>query len=227
MKHWSSLGVILFLFVAVPGLLLGQSLTELAEKEKERRRKNKESGEQVRVFTERELVENRGRIANPDASPPPADQERAMPAPPASPSAPERDTTEGGDPVDSEDDDFEEEPVTDIPVDTSLEEKLRLLERMKSTYQAQVREIDAEIQKNNQRLAEIEDELVSTGGTGLPTAPRADRTPRNPGAIPALRNEQQELRQKNQALEAQKQSAKNDIITRARRAGIPPGYLNF
>src|SRR3972149_4195108 len=69
----------------------------------------------------------------------------------------------------------ESHPATDIPADASLEQKLSLLESMKASYLNDVKAIDEEIQKNNRRLAEIQDALVSTGGTGLPTAPQADR----------------------------------------------------
>ena len=212
----------IFLLLAIPALLLGQSLTELAKEEKERRKKNKESGEEVQVITERELVENEGRIANPVASAAPAEGVGFAQSSGSTEAA-------GTGEVRSinEEDEEDEPPVTNIPADASLEQKLSLLERMKASYQQQVGELDAEIQENNQRIAEIQEELVVTGGTGLPTAPQADRTPRNPANIPGLRNEQQELRQRNQALEAQKQSAKDDVIARARRAGIPASYLNF
>ena len=222
MKHRILIGALLLL--AIPALGAGQSLSEVAQQEKERRKKNKESGAEVQVITDRELVSNQGRIANPASSTPTAEgagttvssvgstpENRGTPTP-------TRDDTEVGD---------EAPPVTDIPADASLERKLSLLERMKAEYQQQVVTIDAEIAKNNQRLAEIENELVSTGGTGLPTAPQADLAVRNPADIPALRSEQQELRDKNQALEAQKLSAKDDIIARARRAGIPNSYLYF
>ena len=212
----------IFLLLAIPALLLGQSLTELAKEEKERRKKNKESGEEVQVITERELVENEGRIANPGASAAPAEGVGFAQSSGSTEAA-------GTGEVRSinEEDEEDEPPVTNIPADASLEQKLSLLERMKASYQQQVGELDAEIQENNQRIAEIQEELVVTGGTGLPTAPQADRTPRNPANIPGLRNEQQELRQRNQALEAQKQSAKDDVIARARRASIPASYLNF
>ena len=221
MKHRFFIGT--FLLLAIPAFGLGQSLTELANQERERRKKNKESGTEVQVITDRELASNEGRIANP-ASTPPAEGTGTTVSGVGSTTedrgtaAPIRDDVE---------DEEGEQPVTDIPTDASLEEKLGLLERMKASYQQQVATIDAEIGTNNQRLAEIENELVSTGGTGLPTAPQADLAVRNPADIPALRSEQQELRDKNQALEAQKLSAKDDIIARARRAGIPNSYLNF
>jgi hypothetical protein len=221
MKHRTLIGALLLL--AIPALGAGQSLTEVAQKEKERRKKNKETGAEVEIITDRELVSNQGRIANPNSSTPPAEgtgttPSRAVSTPASGAPARVRDDTEVGD---------EAPPVTDIPASAPLEQKLSLLERMKASYQQQVATIDAEIEKNNRRLVEIENELVSTGGTGLPTAPQADLTMRNPGNIPGLRAEQQQLRDKNQALEAQKLSAKEDIIARARRAGIPNSYLNF
>jgi len=224
MKGRTILGV--FLLLVVPGLSWGQSLTEVAEKEKERRRKNKESGEQVQVITDRELASNQGRIANPSATDESAASGESAEAATAAGSSEPRDP-DSVPMINERETNEEPQPVTEIPADADLEQKLNLLERMKADYQRQVSEIDAEIQENNQRIEEIQTELVSTGGTGLPTAPQADRGVRNPGNIPALRNEQQELRDRNQALEAQKQSIKENIITRARRAGIPASYLNF
>jgi len=225
MRHRVLTGLLVLL--VLPGLVWGQSLSELAKEEKERRKKNQDSGKEVQVITDRELAGNKGSIANPETTVAGQDS----PSTPSStrtsaevvsvndeapPSPPIRDDVDEG-----------EQPATDIPADASLEQKLSLLESMKASYLNDVKAIDEEIQKNNQRLAEIQDALVSTGGTGLPTAPQADRAVRNPGDIPALRSEQQELREKNESLEAQKKTLKDDILLKARRAGIPPGYLNF
>jgi len=225
MKHRILTG--LFLLAATPALLLGQSLTELAKEEKERRRRNKESGKEVKVITDRELAANAGTIANPADSASGVAAEGATQSPRSATVVNENGEASRRSPINDELEEEEEAPVTEIPAEASLEQKLSLLERMKTSYQQQVSKIDTEVRENNQRLADIQEELVSTGGTGLPTAPQADRSPRNPANIPGLRNEQQELRQKNQALEAQKQSLKDDIIAKGRRAGIPPGYLNF
>ena len=209
----------LSLALAIPALLVAQSLTELAKEEKERRKKNKVQGEQVEVITEKELSENTGTIANPDAQATSAPFDAAAETP--TPSTETSDST-------SEDDTSADDSVPeDVSADAALEDKLRSFEAMKSGYRKEVQTIDVEIQKNNQRLAVIQEELVSTGGTGLPTAPQADMTPRNPANIPALRNEQQQLRDKNQALEAQKQTLKNELIRKGRRAGIPNRYLQF
>jgi hypothetical protein len=210
--------------LALPAFLIGQSLSEVAKEEKQRRQKIKDSGQEVVVITDQELASNQGRIANPSSS---VSNDETGSTPPADSTGDE--TPRGPSPPidDSRELSEESQAVTDIPADASLDQKLELLERMKASYQQQVSDIDAEIQKNNQRLAEIQEALVSTGGTGLPTAPQADMSVRNPGDIPGLRSEQEELRQKNQALEAQKQSAKNDVMAKARRAGIPASYLNF
>ncbi len=210
----------LSLALAVPALLVAQSLTELAKEEKERRKKNKERGEQVHVITDKELAENAGTIANPDA------QTTSTPATAAAKTR-EPSSKTSGDSTSEDDTSADDEVPEDVAADATIEVKLRTFEAMKAGYQKQVKTIDEEIQKNNQRVAEIQEELVSSGGTGLPTAPQADMTPRNPANIPALRSEQQQLRDKNQALEAQKKTLKDDLIQKGRRSGIPARYLQF
>jgi len=224
MRHRVLTGLIVLL--VLPALVWGQSLSELAKEEKERRKKNRDSGKEVQVITDRELAGNKGSIANPDAT---VASGSSTSAPSPTSARVVRETEEDPPFVDerNEEADQESQRVTEIPADAPLEQKLSLLERMKAAYLSDVKAIDGEIQKNNQRLAEIQDALVSTGGTGLPTAPQADRAVRNPGDIPALQSEQQELREKNESLEAQKKTLKDDILLKARRAGIPPGYLNF
>lgn len=125
---------------------------------------------------------------------------------------------------------YEEVDVTapaTIPSDAPLQEKIALFEQMVKAHRAEIKGIDDQIAKNNARLDEIDQELISVGGTGLPTAPQADRAPRYEGQVLALRSEQQSLRQKNSQLEAQKASKTNALREIGRRAGIPPGYLRF
>ncbi len=204
----------LFLFLMVPSLAAGQSLTEVAAKEKERRKKNKESGKQVSVITDTELAQTQGRIANP------TDEGST----PSSGQGAERTGRRTARRVSEEDEDDEE--VT-LRGDASLQQKLEAFEAMKASYQEKVKEIDEEIRKNNKRISEIQQALVSTGGTGLPTAPQADMQVRNPADIPAMRQEQAQLREKNQQLEARKKPLKDDLIAKGRRAGIPARYLTF
>jgi hypothetical protein len=218
---------VLLVLLAGPRVLPAQSLTQVAKEEKERRKKIKDSGKQIVVITDKELAANQGKIANPSGETSSSEGASSPQSTESSGVDDESRPAPGNPPVNDAAAPREESTVTEIPSQGSLQEKLSAFEAMKASYASKVKEIDQEIQKNNQRLSEIQDQLVSTGGTGLPTAPQADRAPRNPADVPGLRAEQQQLRDKNQALEAQKQTLKNDILSKARRAGIPPGYLAF
>jgi hypothetical protein len=98
---------------------------------------------------------------------------------------------------------------------------------MVKAYNKEVQEIDEEIAKNNARLEQIEQELINIGGSGLPTAPVANRAPLYEGNAVPLRAEQQRLRDRNQELENQKRQTANELRQKGRRAGIPAGYLRF
>jgi hypothetical protein len=200
-----------------------QSLAELAKKEKERRKKNK--GEESKVITESDLSRVKSptfsSTAVPSSGSPRSDSSRAEGIGP-----------EGSSPEESEVAEAESEGVdvtapSTIPSDAPLQDKIALFEQMVKAHRAEIQVIDDQIAKNNARIAEIDQELTSVGGTGLPTAPQADRAPRYEGQVLALRTEQQELRQKNSQLEAQKTSKTNALRERGRRAGIPAGYLRF
>ena len=194
------------------GAAWAQSLGQIADKEKERRKKNKETGKVVKVVTETDL---------PAAdSPPPSSAggpATTTTAPARRPSGARR-SGEGGEGGD-------EERVTEIPQDGSLPAKLSAFESMKRSYQADVAGIDKEIAKNRTRLSAIEQELISLGATGLPTAPQADLKPYNPSQTPALQNEKTQLEARNRELEAKKESLWQDVESKARRAGVPPSYI--
>ena len=99
--------------LAIPALLVPQSLTELAKEEKERRKKNKERGEQVQVITDKELAENTGTIANPDA------QTTSTPATAAAETRRPSSTTSGN--STSEDDTSAEDEVPkDVAADAAI-----------------------------------------------------------------------------------------------------------
>ena len=200
------------------GFANAQSLAELAKKEKERRKKNKDS--ESKVITESDL----SRVKSPAFS------STAVPSSSGSASA-GASRAEGSPGAEAEagtegQRDEVTTPAT-IPSDAPLQDKISLFEQMVKAHRAEIQKIDEEIAKNNARIQEIQQQLASIGGTGLPTAPRADRTPRYEGQTPALRSEQQELRQKNQQLQAQKTSKANALRETGRRAGIPAGYLRF
>jgi len=68
------------LFLLCPALVWGQSLADVAQKEKERRKKNEEAGVKPKVVTEADLKAGKGELANdpdelgvsePASSPPP------------------------------------------------------------------------------------------------------------------------------------------------------------
>jgi cell pole-organizing protein PopZ len=63
-----TLGTALLLMV-LPALLSAQSLGQVAEKEKERRKQNEKAGTKAPVITEDELKNNKGRLANNPSEP--------------------------------------------------------------------------------------------------------------------------------------------------------------
>lgn len=52
------------LMLTLPSLAWGQSLGEVAQKEKERRKQNEQAGVKARVVTEEDLKNNKGQLAN-------------------------------------------------------------------------------------------------------------------------------------------------------------------
>jgi hypothetical protein len=206
-----------FAFCLSTGAIGAQSLTEVAKKEKERRKKNQEKGEQVLVITETELQQGKSESTAPEESS--ADEPTsARPASTARSSSPSTNQgygdEEGGGP-----------PPTEIPNNAPMRDRIAIFEQMLNAYRQKVRAIDTEIAQNNKRIAEIQQQLSTMGAGGLPVAPEVDRNPRNPGQLPELQAEQNELRQKNQQLEASKKQLANELREKGRRAGIPSGYL--
>jgi hypothetical protein len=206
------------------GVASAQSLSEIAKKEKERRKKLKEKGEQVQVITEDELNQVRREPTTPSESSPESSSAGTTPPPRAgSRSAPPSRTTAdeaGG----------ARSAPTEIPSNAPLRDKIAIFEQMLAAYRQEVQEIDAEIAKNNTRIEEIQQRLNTIGAGGLPvapTAPQADQSPRYPGEDLGLQAEQQELRRKNQELETTKARKASELRTKGRRAGIPAGYLRF
>lgn len=212
------------LFLVAPALLFGQSLAEVARKEKERREKNKKEGKEVHVISESDVGTVEGSPNESNGS--------------ASTGAPRPDSTAGGGyrsgaGIDQDGERGEDEDApTFIPPDAPLPEKLAIYERMKRAYQRQAREIDEEIGKNEARLREIEAELAvaaSAGGAGLPVAPRTEAANRQMTGqeSAALTGEQSRLQAANEQLRQRKEQLKLALQERGRAAAIPPGYLRF
>jgi hypothetical protein len=218
------------LLLLVPGLALGQSLGEVAKKERERRERNKQQGKEAIVISEEDLsgptqggsgiVEVQGGSAGtrPTVGPARLSSEE-----------------EGEDEEYDEEADYAEEDVPQsIPSSLPLEQKLEMFQRMRRYYDQQVREIDNAIAENNERLRQIEARIGATqalGGGGLPVAPQtgtgAATAPMTGQETQQLVAEQQQLQRMNQQMEARKEQLKGDLQTKGRAAGIPPGYLRF
>jgi hypothetical protein len=212
------------LLVLVPALLFGQSLAEVAKKEKTRREKNKEEGKQTRVILESELSSG---SEEPESE---AGAEEASPA--ATPSYGSS-TSSSEENVEGESEEDANLPAF-IPPDAPLPEKLDLFERMRRQYERQARQIDEAIAKNDTRLRELESEIAATsalGGAGLPVAPQtgtgtAGRQMTGQESA-TLVGEQSRLQEANAQLRARKEELKTNLQAKGRAAGIPAGYLRF
>jgi len=215
------------LVVSFAGFAGAQSLVDLANKEKERRNKNKEKGSEAQVITERDLSRVKSPMFTSTAVP------STTAARPGSTVGSEGSESSESAEAEGENEAGESEEVaapTAIPNDAPLQQKISLFEQMVKAYRAEVEKIDEEIAKNNDRIQEIDRQLATIGGGGLPVVPAANQISSNtydPGEAIALQNEQQQLREKTQQLEVQKTSKANDLRQKGRGAGIPAGYLRF
>jgi hypothetical protein len=219
---------LLALFVLAPTLALGQSLAEVAKKEKTRREKNKQEGKQVQVLSESDLPED-SEASSAEAS---AVESTTVPSLPPAPLGP-RETTPS---VSSDENVSEEDSAVPafIPPDRPLPEKLEMFERMKRQYERQAKEIDEALAKNDARLQELEAEIGATSalrGAGLPVAPQTGTGAANRQMTgqesAALVGEQNQLQAANAQLRARKEELKANLIAKGRAANIPPGYLRF
>ena len=220
---------LLVLCLLLPTMGFGQSLGELAKKEKERREKNKEEGKEVLVISDDALatkdetsLENETTSANARSS------SGGTPSPGARRSEEERRAIEN---------DPEEDAVvvpTQISVDVPLEDRLQTFNVMKKDYERQVSEIDKSIAENDESLRQLDARIAAAsalGGGGLPVAPRtgtgAATQPMTGQDAAHLIGEQDRLKATNETLRKQKDKLKTDLKAKGRAAGIPPGYLRF
>lgn len=218
---------LLLLCILAPTLVLGQSLAEVAKKEKNRREKNKQEGKEVQVISESDLS------SGSEEAPPEAGTEEGGAATNA-PYVPSLSSSSSGESVPESESEEDANVPAFIPPDAPLSEKLEMFERMKRQYQRQVQEIDEAIAKNDARLKELEAEIGAAsalGGAGLPVAPQtgtgAATRPMTGQESAALVGEQQRLQEANAGLRARKEELKTNVQAKGRAAGIPPGYLRF
>jgi len=216
----------LALFVLAPALALGQSLAEVAKKEKNRREKNKQEGREAQVISESELGSG-----SEDAQTESTTEEGGAAT---SPSYGASSSSSSEQSVPEDESEEEESVPAFIPPDAPLPEKLDMFERMKRQYQRQVQEIDEAIAKNDARLREVEAEIGSAsalGGAGLPVAPQAGTgaatRPMTGQESATLVGEQNRLQEANAQLRTRKEELKTNLQSKGRAAGIPAGYLRF
>jgi hypothetical protein len=220
---------LLALFVLSPTLVLGQSLADVAKKEKSRREKNKQEGKQVQVISESDLGSGSEETADESGAP-----EGAAPASPSYGSSGSSSTSSSEESVPEGETEEDFNVPAFIPPDAPLPEKLEMFERMRRQYQREVQEIDEAIAKNDARLRELEAEIGAAsalGGAGLPVAPQTGTgtaTQQMTGQESAtLVGEQNRLQTANAGLRARKEELKSNLQAKGRAAGIPPGYLRF
>lgn len=225
--------VVLMLCLMLPTLAFGQSLGEVAKKEKERRDRNKEEGKKVLVISEEELFpEEDEDAASGEGDETGVEGPSSGTAGPRRPSTEEREREEYDEEADYADE--TEDVPTFIPPDAPLEERMLIFEKMKRGYERKVQEIDESIAENEERLRELEDEIAETsalGGAGLPVAPRTgtgaatrQMTGQESEQLVAEKNRLLEM---NESLRQRKDQLKLDLQAKGRAAGIPPGYLRF
>jgi len=220
---------LLAIFVLSPTLVLGQSLADVAKKEKSRREKNKQEGKQVQVISESDLGSGSEETADESGA-----QEGAAPASPSYGSSGSSSTSSSEESVPEGETEEDFNVPAFIPPDAPLPEKLEMFERMKRQYEREVQEIDEAIAKNDARLRELEAEIGAAsalGGAGLPVAPQTGTgtaTQQMTGQESAtLVGEQNRLQNANAGLRARKEELKSNLQAKGRAAGIPPGYLRF
>jgi hypothetical protein len=217
---------LLALLVLAPTLALGQSLAEVAKREKNRREKNKQEGREAQVISESELGSGSQETQTESST-----EEGGAATRPSHGSSSSASSEESVSEGESEED---ANIPAFIPPDAPLPEKLDMFERMRRQYQRQVQDIDAAIAKNDARLRELEAEIGSAsalGGAGLPVAPQAGTgaatRPMTGQESATLVGEQNRLQEANAGLRARQEELKVNLQAKGRAAGIPAGYLRF
>jgi hypothetical protein len=219
---------LMILLLLLPAVAVGQSLGEVAKREKERRERNKEDGKKALVISEDELSPVEPEESS-DGSEPSASSSSS-----AGPATRSRSSSGESEGYDEEMDYAEEDVPQTIPADLPMEERLELFEKMKRRYNQQVQEIDQAIAENNERIRQLDAKIGATsalGGAGLPVAPQtgtgAANTQMTGQESQTLVAERDRLTAANDQMSQRKEQLKLDLQTKGRVAGIPAGYLRF
>ena len=224
---------LLVLCLLLPTMGFGQSLGELAKKEKERREKNKEEGKEVLVISSDALAPESEPSSETESTPQTATAPRSS-GRTLTPTGPRRSEEENRQAFE---DDAEEDDIavpTQIAVDAPLEDRLLAFNLMKQDYERKVKGIDNSIAENDERIRQLDARIAAAsalGGGGLPVAPQtgtgAATTPMTGQDAAHFVGEQNRLKAINETLRKQKNELKTDLQAKGRAAGIPPGYLRF
>ena len=219
---------LLVLCLLLPAMGFGQSLGELAKKEKERREKNKVQGKEIIVLSDDSLVPMSETSDDENAS------ETATAQPASGTTGPSRSAEEQRRVIEE---DLEEDEIvvpTQISADAPLEDRLYVFKLMKQEYERQVDEIDKSIAENDESIRQLDARIAAAsalGGGGLPVPPQtgtgAATTPMTGQDAAHLVGEQDRLKAVNETLRKRKDELKTDLLAKGRAAGIPPGNLRF
>lgn len=217
---------LMILLLLLPAVAVGQSLGDVAKKEKQRREQNKEDGKKALVISEQELF--------PEQTAGDAGDEGEDSSSSSRSAGSSRSSSDESDGYDEAGDYSEEDVPRTIPADLPLEERLQIFEKMKRQYTQQVGEIDQAIAENTERIRQLEAKIGATsalGGAGLPVAPQTGTGTANTQMTgqesQTLVAERDKLQATNEQMTRRKDQLKLDLQTKGRVAGIPPGYLRF
>lgn len=214
------------IILLLPWLAFGQSLGELAKKEKERRAQNKQNGKTAITISQVELSKNATEDLNTKE---PLDSE--------TPSLPHYiDATEEENGLNEGAEGTFHDVPDNIPMDAPLETRIQLFQIMKKNYEDTIETIDKAIRTNSERILQIEDKIrqVSASGaySGAPVSPQMmsgdlAQTQLSGQESRTLDVEKKRLQAINKSMNLRKEQLKLNLQTKGRVANIPASYLRF
>ena len=209
----------------LPWLAFGQSLGELAKKEKERRAQNKQNGKTAITLSQVEISKNTTEDLNTKE---PLDSE--------TPSLHYIDATEEENDLNEGAENTLHDVPDNIPMDAPLETRIQLFQVMKKNYEDTIETIDKAIRLNSQRILQIEDKIrqfsASGAYSGAPVSPQMmsgdlAQTQLSGQESRSLDVEKKRLQAINKSMNLRKEQLKLNLQTKGRVANIPASYLRF